>query len=82
MYTRRITVISTQKNDPKVYNSSAETWGEIRSQIESDFGSLSNMKAVVKETREALESSSDELPDGNCVILLTQVKIKAGQTLN
>ncbi len=76
--TRRITVISTQRNEPKVYNSSAETWGQLRPYIEADFGSLDNMKAVVKETRAALDRDSDDLPDGNCIIMLTQVKIKAG----
>ena len=76
--TRRITVVSTQKNDPKVYNSSAETWGQLRPYIEADFGSLDNMKATIKESRTPLDRDSDDLPDGNCIILLTQVKIKAG----
>lgn len=76
---RRITVISTQKNDPKVYNSSATTWGELKHYVEADFGSLDNLKAVVKETRNSLESDQSVLPDGNCVILLTQTKIKAGK---
>lgn len=75
---RKVTVISTQKNDPKVYNSNASTWGELKGYIQNDFGDLSNMKAVVKENREALESSGDALPDGDFTIFLTQVKIKAG----
>lgn len=80
MITRRITVISTQKNDPKVYNSSASTWGELRSYIEADFGSLDNMKAVLKNgsAKTELESSSNALPSNDCVIMLTQTKIKAG----
>jgi hypothetical protein len=36
------------------------------------------MKAVVKEDRSELSSDGSPLPEGNCVILLTQVKIKAG----
>lgn len=71
-------MISTQKNDPKVYSSDATTWGQLRYQIEADFGSLENMKAIVKDTRLSLDSDNSSLPDGNCVILLTQVKIKAG----
>lgn len=80
MITRRITVISTQKNDPKVYNSNASTWGELRSYVESDFGSLDSMKAVLKNgsVKTELETSSAALPANNCVIMLTQTKIKAG----
>ncbi len=75
---RRITVVSPQKNDPKIYNTSATTWGELRPHVEADLGSLDNMKAVIKEDRTELSSDRSALPAGNCIILLNQVKIKAG----
>lgn len=77
---RRITVVSPQKNDPKIYNTSATTWGELRPHVEADLGSLDNMKAVIKEDRTELSSDRSLLPSGNCIILLNQVKIKAGIT--
>lgn len=75
---RRITVVSTQKNDPKVYTSTASTWGEFRPYVEADFGSTANMSATLKEGKLELTSDGSSLPDQNCVIMLTQTKIKAG----
>jgi hypothetical protein len=75
---RTVTVISTQKNQPQTYTTPATTWGQLRDLITRDFGNVSEMKAVVKETRNSLDVADALLPTGNFTVFLTQAKIKAG----
>lgn len=75
---RRVTVISTLKSNPVPYDSNATTWGELKDVVARDFGDVSGMKAVVKETRNTLDQDAAVLPEDNFTIFLTQSKIKAG----
>ncbi len=75
---RTITVIGTTLSTPREYQTESTTWGQLKDLVSRDFGDVSNMKAVVKETRATLEREDALLPDSDCTIFLTQAKIKAG----
>lgn len=75
---RTITVIGTTLSTPREYQTESTTWGQLKDLVSRDFGDVSNMKAVVKETRATLEREDALLPDEDCTIFLTQAKIKAG----
>lgn len=75
---RIITVIGTTLPTPKEYQTEATTWGQLKDVVSRDFGSVENMKAIIKETRATLERGDAILPDSDCTIFLTQAKIKAG----
>lgn len=78
MSIRQIIVVSTTKTQPKVLNSAASTWGQLQDALASDFGNLSSMRAVVKETRNDLTSPEAVLPEGNFTLFLSPKQIKAG----
>lgn len=75
---RRITIISSTRNDPQMLQSSARTWGELKGTIQSTFGDLSSLKVVEGTNRTTLEMDESVLPVGDFKIYLSQTKIKAG----
>lgn len=80
MSIRKIIVVSTTRTTPKVLNSEAETWGELQDALASDFGNVSSLRAVVKETKNDLTSSEAVLPEGDFTLFLAPKQIKAGGT--
>ena len=56
----------------------AQTWGELQNELVNNNVSLSNVKAVVGETRITLESNSAVLPTGNFNLYLLPKKTKSG----
>lgn len=77
MAQRKIVVISTTKSQPKEFYSEATTYGQIQDSLR-DFGDLTKMRAVVKESKATLELSEAALPDGDFTLYLTPKQIKAG----
>lgn len=75
---RTVTVIGTTLSAPREYQTESTTWGQLKDLISRDFGNVSNMKAVIKETRATMERDDALLPDEDCTVFLTQAKIKAG----
>jgi hypothetical protein len=77
MSLRKIIVVSTTRTAPKVLHSAAGTWRELQDSL-SEFGSVSTMRAVVKETKNDLTSPEAVLPEGDFTLFLTPKQIKAG----
>lgn len=74
---RDIRIISSTRTGVKNISSSVETWGQLKDSI-SDFGDLSKMTAVVKETRVTLDNNEALLPEGTFTVYLSPKQIKAG----
>lgn len=77
MSIREIRIISSTKTGVKTISSSAETWGQLKDSI-TDYGDLSKMTAVVKETRVTLADNEARLPEGSFTVYLSPKQIKAG----
>lgn len=77
MSTRKIIVVSTTKTTPKVLYSEATNWRELQDSL-GEFGNVSSMRAVVKETKNDLTSPEAVLPEGDFTLFLTPKQIKAG----
>ncbi len=78
MSIRKIVVVSTTRTTPVVLNSSAETWGELQDALVGQFGNVSALRAVVKETKNDLTSNDAVLPEGDFTLFLAPKQIKAG----
>lgn len=73
---RKITVVSTQTDDVFDIESSAETWGEL---MRNDrLSGAGRMRAMVRETRNTLESPEAILPAGDFTLYLSPTKVKSG----
>lgn len=75
---RKIRIISTQSDGVKTIESSASTWGELKSELSSSLSNVQDMKAIVRDTRNTLESDEAVLPEGDFTIILTMKKIASG----
>lgn len=74
---RKITIVSTNTDQVFDVESSAETWGELKR--ESSISNVSSgMKAMIRETKNTLESDQAILPQGDFVLYLTPSKVKSG----
>ncbi len=72
--TRKITVYSTQAKSSQSIETSAATWGELKSEM-SDIG---NVRAVIRETRNSLDTPSSKLPDQDFTLFLYPQRVKSG----
>lgn len=75
---RKVTVVNPQTNQPVEINTSAETWGELISEIEAKNISVSGMKGVIRETKVSLQSREAQLPDDDFTLFLFTDKVKSG----
>lgn len=75
---RNIRVISSQTNSAKTIQSSATNWGDLKNELANHFSGVSDMKAIVRDTRVTLESSDAVLPTGDFTIILSMKKIASG----
>lgn len=75
---RNIRVISSQADNVKTISSSATTWGKLKQELGSHFSGVSDMKAIVRDTRITLESDEAILPTGDFTIILSMKKIASG----
>lgn len=78
----RIITINTSTGAPAQQISTiAQTWGELQIELSNANISYSGMKAIVGETRVALESNNAQLPaEGTFNIFLLPKKTKSGST--
>ena len=74
---REIKVISSTRTTPKILNSEATTWGQLKDSL-SDLGDMNAMTALVKETRNSLQLDDSALPEGPFTLYLSPKNIKAG----
>lgn len=79
---RKILVISTTRSTPKEVWSDARTWGELKDALVQDYGDVSKMRAVVKETKVDLAANEAELPSGDFTLFLSPKQIKAGNNVD
>lgn len=77
MALRKVVVISTTKSQPKEFYSEATNFGQLKDSL-SEFGDISKMRAVVKESKATLELDEAVLPEGDFTVFLTPKQIKAG----
>lgn len=75
---RAIKIISTQRN-PMSINSSATTWGELRSELMSEISDIDKMTVVVSTTKNSLDHEAAQLPEGEFKLFLSPKAIKAGK---
>lgn len=75
---RNIRVISSQTNSAKTIQSSATSWGDLKSELSNHFSGVSDMKAIVRDTRVTLEASDAVLPTSDFTIILSMKKIASG----
>ncbi len=75
---RTITVISSTRSGKLTINSSAETYGALKENLQRDLGDVSNLRAVVKETMVDLVADASVLPEGDFTLFLSAKNIKAG----
>ena len=72
--TRKITVYSTQAKSSQTIETSASTWGKLKAEM-SDVG---NVRAVIRETRNSLDTPSSKLPDQDFTLFLYPQRVKSG----
>lgn len=75
---RIITVFSTETNEKKEINTTAATWGALKTELSAQGLSTSNMKGMVKETKTTLESDGAILPTTTFTLFITPTKVKSG----
>jgi hypothetical protein len=75
---RNIRVISSQTNSAKTIQSSATNWGDLKNELANHFSGVSDMKAIVRDTRVTLEAADAVLPTGDFTIILSMKKIASG----
>ena len=73
---RKIVVYSTKTSKSTTIESSATTWGELRTEIRSLL--TEDMTATVLQTKNQLVSSEALLPEGEFKLVLTPSKTKSG----
>jgi hypothetical protein len=77
---RIITIVSPQGDIRVELNSSAITWGELKTEINNQGTFNANdSTAMIRGIRESLTSSSTVLPLNEFTIFLTPSKIKSGK---
>lgn len=78
----RVTVFSTKGKKKSVVETTAQTWGELKTQLSSEGIETSGMKSIIGETQLSLESTKAVLPDYDFVLFLSPVKVKSGCDIN
>jgi hypothetical protein len=75
--TKNVRVFSTQGNDFTV-STSATTWGQLRTELESNISSVGDMRAIVQATKQTLELDDAAIPTQDFILFLTPKKVKSG----
>lgn len=75
---RKIIVVSARDNSRKEVMSDATTWGALQPALDGQNISTTDMKAILRETKTALESNDSVLPTGEFTLFLTPGKVKSG----
>jgi len=75
--TRKVTIWSTQERATQTIETSAKTWGELKKELSN----VGNTRAVIRETRNTLESGGAKLPDQDFTLFLYPEKVRSGRTV-
>lgn len=79
MSLREIKVLSSTRSGVKTIYSEATTWGQLKDGLD-EFGDLTKLSAVIKETKNSLQVDEAVLPEGAFTLYLSPKQIKAGNT--
>jgi hypothetical protein len=75
---RKVTVVSSLLSNNLELNGSWTTWGELRTVLNQNGMDTNNMKAMVRETKNNLDSEGAILPTTDFILILTAAKVKSG----
>lgn len=75
---RKITVFIQSKNKKETFNSSATTWGDLRTELDNRNLLESTLKYTMIPGKVTLEASAAELFNGDLTIIATPVSVKSG----
>lgn len=75
---RTVTIYSTVGQDAQEVKTSAQTWGELKSQLSGSGISTTGMKVVVGETENNLDSAGASLLPGDFTLFLLPAKVDSG----
>jgi hypothetical protein len=76
--TRNITLYNTRGGQPKVIESSATTWGDLRQEINEAGFDTSSLLATESVTRRDLNNTEAVLPEGEFTVFLRPRSTKSG----
>lgn len=82
MSTRNVVVASTAANKARKIETSARTWGELKSQREMEDLIVGSVEAIVNPGNVSLRDDDSILPTGDFTLYLTPTKNKAGAISN
>lgn len=74
----KVTVFSTKGKKRSTVETTAQTWGELKTVLSAKGIETSGMKSIIGETQLSLESAKAVLPDYDFVLFLSPVKVKSG----
>lgn len=74
---RKVTIWSTQERATQTIETSAQTWGELKKELSN----VGNTRAVIRETRNTLESGGAQLPNQDFTLFLYPEKVRSGRTV-
>jgi hypothetical protein len=77
---KEIIINQTSGAPALVVTTIAQTWEELKTELIQQNVNLSNVKAIIGETRVTLESNSAILPEGNFNLYLLPKKTKSGMS--
>jgi hypothetical protein len=74
----KVTIFSTKGARKSTVETTAQTWGELKSDLRTQGIETDGLKAIIGETQLSLESTKAVLPDYDFVLFLSPVKVKSG----
>lgn len=75
---KTVLVYSTVGNNRKEVSTSAESWSELKAELNRQGVNVEGMKAVVGQTQVTLESPDAQVPGENFTLFLYPDKVKSG----
>jgi hypothetical protein len=75
---RKITIYNTVGQNKQTLESSATTWGELQKELHAKNIETKNMKTVIGETQNSLESPQGSLMAGDFTLFMMPQKVKSG----
>jgi hypothetical protein len=73
-----VTISSSSSDGLKTVQTNATTWSALRDDLEDAGVSTSNMKGIVRSTRNTLESDDAAIPNEDFTLFLVTREIKSG----
>lgn len=75
---RTVTICATVGNSGQTIQTNACTWGELMLELDNHIITYSNLRCIIGETRNTLESAQAILPSSNFTLFMLPKKTKSG----